>query len=166
MACQYRRIVTGHTAEGKSAVLYDSPVPLLEAGSAGGARPEDRAGAASAVIWTTHGPVNNDDPADTASRTVGTAEGDGTVLRIVRYAPGVAPRHHRTNSIDYAVVMSGSMDTELDDGAVRLTAGDVLVQRGTLHNWVNNGTGPCVIAFVLIGAAPATVDGAPLPAVG
>jgi len=99
-------------------------------------------------------------------RKVGTADSGGTVFRIVRYAPGVAPRHHRTSSIDYAVVLSGSMDMELDNQTVRLNAGDLLVQRGTMHNWVNNGTGPCVIAFVLIGARPATVNGAPLPAVG
>jgi len=166
MACECRRIVTGHTLEGKSTVLDDSSMPLLEADSAVGARQEDRAGAASAVIWTTRGPVNNDDPADTALREVGTAEDDGTVFRIMQYAPGVAPRHHRTNSIDHAVVMSGSIDMELDDQTVRLNAGDVLVQRGTMHNWVNNGTEPCVIAFVLIGARPATVNGAPLPAVG
>jgi quercetin dioxygenase-like cupin family protein len=166
MACACRRIVTGHTPEGKSTVLYDSPVPLLETDSAAGARQEDRPGAASAVLWATHGPVDNDDPSDTALRAVGTAVKDGTVFRIVAYAPGVAPRHHRTDSIDYAVVMSGSMDMELDNRTVRLNAGDVLVQRGTLHNWVNNGTGPCVIAFVLIGARPATVHGAPLPAVG
>ena len=79
------------------------------------------------VIWTTHGPVNNDDPCDTAVRKVGTADSDGTVFRIVRYAPGVAPRHHRTNSIDYAVVMSGSMDMELVNQTVRLNAGDLLV---------------------------------------
>jgi quercetin dioxygenase-like cupin family protein len=96
-----------------------------------------------------------------ALRSVGTAESDGTVFRIVRYAPGVAPRHHRTNSINYAVVMSGSMEMELDDQTVRLNAGDVLVQRGTIHNWVNNGTGRCVIAFVLIGARPATCPNTP-----
>jgi len=166
MAYECRRIVTGHTPEGKSTVLYDSSMPLLEADRAAGARQEDRAGAASAVIWTTQGPVNNDDPSDTALRKVGTAESDGTVFRIVRYAPGVAPRHHRTNSIDYAVVISGSMEMELDNETVRLTEGDVLVQRGTIHNWVNNGTEPCVIGFVLIGARPATVNGTPLPAVG
>ena len=166
MAYECRRIVTGHTPEGKSTVLYDSSMPLLEADRAAGARPEDRAGAASAVIWTTQGPVNNDDPSDTALRKVGTAESDGTVFRIVRYAPGVAPRHHRTNSIDYAVVVSGSMEMELDNETVRLNEGDVLIQRGTIHNWVNNGTEPCVIAFVLIGARPATVNGTPLPAVG
>jgi quercetin dioxygenase-like cupin family protein len=55
---------------------------------------------------------------------------------------------------------------ELDNGTVRLNEGDVLVQRGTIHNWVNNGTEPCVIVFVLIGARPATVNGTSLPAVG
>jgi hypothetical protein len=58
-------------------VLYDSQVPLLEADSPAGARQEDRAGAAPAVIWTTRGPVNNDDPSDTALRQVGTADSDG-----------------------------------------------------------------------------------------
>ena len=126
MAYECRRIVTGHTPEGKLTVLYDSSMPLLEADRAAGARQEDRAGAASAVIWTTQGPVNNDDPSDTALRKVRTAESDGTVFRIVRYAPGVAPRHHRTNSIDYAVVISGSMEMELDNETVRLNEGDVL----------------------------------------
>ena len=88
MAYECRRIVTGHTPEGKSTVLYDSSMPLLEADRATGARQEDRAGAASAVIWMTQGPVNNDDPSDTALRKVGTAESDGTVFRIVQYAPG------------------------------------------------------------------------------
>jgi hypothetical protein len=97
MAYECRRIVTGHTPEGKPTVLYDSSMLLLEADRAAGTRQEDRAGAASTVIWTTQGPVTNDDPSDTALRKVGTAESDGTVFRIVRYAPGVAPRHHRTN---------------------------------------------------------------------
>jgi len=166
MSYECRRVVTGHTAEGKSAVLYDSSLPLLEEDSAG-ARQEDRAGAASRVIWTTQGfPADNDDPSDTALRKVGTSESDGTIFRIVQYAPGVTPRHHRTNSIDYAVVLSGSIEVELDTQTVQLAAGDLLVQRGTIHNWVNSGTEPCVIAFVLIGAHPATVNGVPLPAVG
>ena len=50
--------------------------------------------------------------------------------------------------------MSGEIDMELDDSTVHLKAGDVLVQRGTIHNWVNRGTEPCVIAFVLIAAEP------------
>src|SRR5262249_52276355 len=45
---------------------------------------------------------------------------------------------------------SGEIDMEMDDTVVHLKAGDVLVQRGTIHNWVNQGTEPCVIAFILI----------------
>jgi mannose-6-phosphate isomerase-like protein (cupin superfamily) len=50
--------------------------------------------------------------------------------------------------------MSGEIDMELDDETVHLKAGDVMVQRGTIHNWVNTSDKPCVIAFVLIDAAP------------
>jgi quercetin dioxygenase-like cupin family protein len=167
MAYQCRRVVTGHTPEGKSTVLYDSSMAMLEEDSGVGARQEDRAGAASRVIWTTQGfPVDNDDPSDTASRKVATAEIDGTVFRIVQYEPGVAPRHHRTNSIDYAVVMSGSIELELDDETVQLATGDVLVQRGTIHNWRNSGHEPCVMAYILIGANPVTINGVALPAEG
>jgi quercetin dioxygenase-like cupin family protein len=77
----------------------------------------------------------------------------GSVFRICRYEPGVSPRNHRTESIDYAVVVSGEIDMELDDGVkVHLKAGDVVVQRGTVHNWTNNGDVPCVVAFVLVAA--------------
>jgi len=56
-------------------------------------------------------------------------------------------------------VISGEIDMVLDGETVRLKAGDVLVQRGTIHNWVNNGTVPCVIAFVLVTAKPVTAGG-------
>jgi len=62
--------------------------------------------------------------------------------------------------------MSGEIDMELDDSVVHLKAGDVLVQRGTIHNWVNRGTAPCVIAFTLIDAKPVEVGGKVLNAVG
>jgi quercetin dioxygenase-like cupin family protein len=167
MAYETRRVVTGHTPEGKSTVLYDSRLPMLEKDAGVGARQEDRTGTAERVIWVTQGfPVGNDDPSDTASRKVDTSESDGTIFRIVQYSPGVAPRHHRTNSIDYAVVLSGSIELQLDTATVQLNPGDVLVQRGTIHNWMNHGTEPCVIAFILIGAHPATINGQPLPSKG
>jgi len=119
------------------------------------------------VVWTTESfPVNNTGDADQGQRQVGTTLNNGTVFRIVEFAPGVAPRNHRTDSIDYAVVVSGEIDMELDDSVVHLKAGDVLVQRGTIHNWVNRGTQPCVIAFVLIDAKPVDIDGKVLNAVG
>ena len=55
--------------------------------------------------------------------------------------------------------MSGEIDMEMDDTVVHLRAGDVLVQRGTIHNWVNNGTEPCMIAFVLISSDSQTAVG-------
>jgi len=65
----------------------------------------------------------------------------------------------RIDSIDYAVVMSGEIDMEMADTVVHLKAGDVLVQRGTIHNWVNKGTEPCVMAFVLISSDGNTAVG-------
>jgi quercetin dioxygenase-like cupin family protein len=99
-------------------------------------------------------------------RKTGTTLSNGTVFRVVEFAPGGAPRVHRTDSIDYAVVISGEIDMELDDSVVHVKAGDVLVQRGTIHNWVNRGSAPCVIAFVLIDAKPVEVGGKVLQAQG
>jgi quercetin dioxygenase-like cupin family protein len=119
------------------------------------------------VIWTSEGfPVDNGGDADTSSRKVGTTLDNGTVFRVVSFGPGVTPRNHRTDSVDYAVVMSGEIDMELDGESVHLKAGDVLVQRGTIHNWVNKGSAPCVIAFVLVAAKPVTAGGKVLKAVG
>jgi quercetin dioxygenase-like cupin family protein len=64
------------------------------------------------------------------------------------------------------VVISGEIDMELDEQTVHLKAGDVIVQRGTIHNWVNKGKEPCIIAFSLIAAKPVTVAGKTLKAVG
>jgi quercetin dioxygenase-like cupin family protein len=159
MSLQIRRVVTGHTKNGHAKVEIDEIATNVIS---------NRAGASSCVVWSTKGfPVDNDgfnDPTKASFKT--TVEG-GSVFRIVRYEPGVSPRNHRTDSIDYAVVMSGAIEMELDDGVVaKLKAGDVLVQRGTIHNWVNRGPEVCVVAFVLISAKPVTADGKPLTAVG
>jgi mannose-6-phosphate isomerase-like protein (cupin superfamily) len=75
---------------------------------------------------------------------------DGAIFRFVEYQPGVAPRNHRTETIDYAVVVSGEIEMDLDGTVVKLRQGDVVVQQNTMHNWVNRGTQACVIAFVLL----------------
>src|SRR5258708_26038288 len=78
----------------------------------------------------------------------------------MEYSRGPAPRVHRTNSIDYAVVISGEIDMELEKGTeVHLEAGDVLVQRGTGHCRINRGKAPCVMAFVLVDAKPVVAGG-------
>jgi quercetin dioxygenase-like cupin family protein len=118
-------------------------------------------------VWTTEGfPANNDGAEDAGLRKVGTTVPDGTIFRILEFAPGLAPRNHRTDSIDYIVVLSGEIDMELEDTTVHLKAGDVMVQRGTIHNWVNRGTAPCVLAVILIAAKPVEAGGKVLNAVG
>lgn len=118
-----RRVVTDHDANGRSIVSIDERCANVIS---------RRPGHRSCVAFT--GP-------------------DGTIFRIVRYEPGVAPRNHRTETIDYAVVMSGEIDMRLDDGVVvHLRAGDTLIQQATLHDWVNNGKEACMIAFVLVPA--------------
>jgi quercetin dioxygenase-like cupin family protein len=158
MTLQLRRVVTGHDANGRAVVKIDEVSKNLVS---------SRPGQSACVVWTTESfPVDNTADIDEGLRQVGTTLNNGTVFRVVEFAPGVAPRNHRTDSIDYAVVMSGEIDMDLDDTVVHLKAGDVLVQRGTIHNWVNRGTEPCVIAFVLIDAKPVEVDGKVLNAVG
>jgi len=145
MALHIRRVVTGHDENGKAHVVID------EISSDVISR---RPGQDSAVIWATDQlPADLTAFNDISSGVEKSTVPGGSVFRICRYEPGVAPRNHRTESIDYAVVVSGEIDMELDDGEkVHLTAGDVVVQRGTVHNWTNNGDVPCVVAFVLVAA--------------
>lgn len=158
MTLNIRRVVTGHDEQGRAKVLIDEQVGNVVT---------NRPGATWSVIWLSEGfPANNDDDFDPSHRSIGTTIDNGTVFRVVKFDPGVAPRKHRTDSIDYGVVISGEIDMVLDVGTVRLRAGDVLVQRGTVHNWVNNGKDPCIIAFTLISAKPVTAGGAILEACG
>jgi len=158
MTFQARRVVTGHDGAGKAVVIFDD-----KGKNQGSGRP----GQTRQLIWTTDDlPVVFDGAGaagaeleDKGAREIGTTLPGGSVFRVVSYEPGVAGRVHRTDSIDYGVVISGEMDMELDDATVRLRAGDVVVQRGTIHNWVNNGQVPCVMAFILIAAEGDTAVG-------
>jgi quercetin dioxygenase-like cupin family protein len=159
MSLQLRRVVTGHTPDGRAKVEIDEIATNVIS---------NRPGASSCVVWATNSvPADNDGFADPTKGSFKTTVEGGTVFRVVRYEPGVAPRNHRTDSIDYAVVISGEIEMELDDGVtVKLKAGDVLVQRGTIHNWINRGTEPCTVAFVLISAKPVSANGRLLRAEG
>jgi len=159
MSLTIRRVVTGHDKNGRAIVSIDENVKNVA---------QTRPGAEAAVIWTSEGfPVDNDGSADGSARNIGTATlANGTVFRVVSFGPGVSPRNHRTDSIDYATVISGEIDMELDGTSVHLKAGDLLVQRGTIHNWVNKGREPCVIAFTLVAADPVNAGGKVLHAQG
>ena len=159
MSLQVRRVVTGHDKNGHAMVEIDEIAQNVI---------NNRPGATSTVVWSTQGfPVNNDGFEDPTQSSFKTTIDNGTIFRVVRFEPGVTPRNHRTDSIDYAVVMSGQIDMELDNGVVTtLKSGDVLIQRGTVHNWVNTTQEVCMIAFVLISSKPVSIDGHPLNAVG
>jgi quercetin dioxygenase-like cupin family protein len=120
MKLRARRVVTAHDAQGRAVVSSDET--CAQAVSA-------RPGHERLDLWK---------------------GADGTVFRFVRYEPGVAPRNHRTETVDYAVVLSGEIDMDLDGKVVTLRQGDVVVQQNTMHNWVNRGSEPCVIAFALV----------------
>ena len=158
MTLQIRRVVTGHDEQGRAKVLIDEKVKNVIS---------NRPGATSSVIWSSDSlPVDNDGSEDPSGKSIGTTLKNGSVFRVVRFDPGVSPRNHRTDSIDYAVVISGEIDMVLDVETVKLKQGDVLVQRGTVHNWVNNGKEPCIIAFALVSAKPVSAGGKTLEAHG
>lgn len=150
-----RRIVTGHNAAGRAVVTHDTvltprPIPTGEA----------------TLVWTSTGlPVNHDDDTDGAARTVGLTLPGGTVLRVIDLLPGKRSALHRTNSLDYGIVMSGVVELELDDGVTtQAETGDIIVQRGTIHAWRNPSADTTArIAFVLIDAEPANAGGTSLP---
>lgn len=159
MSLSIRRVVTGHDAQGNSIVAIDEIAKNIVS---------RRPGHESAVIWTTtEAPYDNTEQGDQGLRDVNLCAAEGAIFRIVSYAPGVSPRMHRTLTIDYAVVMSGEIFMVLDGGKeAHLKAGDVLVQRGTVHDWINRGSVPCVIAFILMAAKPVDAGGKTLGALG
>ena len=167
MPSPVRRVVTGHDATGKAVVLMDSDAPNQKV---------RQTGLVSTLLWVTdETPADISGNADRAAREIGVPPPpNGSILRVVDFPPeraggtrstmprscarwasrGAAPvRHahmHRTRSVDYAIVLSGEIDMLLDNSQVHLKAGDILVQQGTNHAWVNNGSEMCRIAFVLI----------------
>jgi hypothetical protein len=146
-----RRVVTGHDDSGKAIVLVDGDAPNTRTSATGNS---------STLMWCT-----DRTPADIAlggsiedmgARAIGTPPPpNGTRFTINDIVPGgKAGNMHRTETIDYVIVISGEVEMDLDDSTVKLRAGDVMVQRGTNHAWVNRGTEPARIAFVLIDAEP------------
>jgi hypothetical protein len=170
-----RRVVTGHDAKGRSVILSDglSPHVLTIPG---------RTDFALTNLWVTDtSPANNGGKADAAARPVVLEPpAGGSIFRVVEFPPEKAPggfdrkaafaamgadhamdpdasRHpgmHKTDTVDYAIVLSGEIWALMDEGETLLKAGDCLVQRGTNHAWSNRSNQPCLVAFILISAQP------------
>ena len=151
-----RRIVTGHNKSGRAIFKSDDLLPV---------QPIPSGDAAFSLVWTTATvPADNNDETDGRTRDAGLTLNQGSVIRIVDMLPGGSSPMHRTNSIDYGIVLSGEVELELDDGIVTTAGpGDIIVQRGTMHLWRNrSATEKCRIVFILIEAQPVLVNGAPL----
>lgn len=169
-----RRVVTTHDANGKAVVLFDGDAPNVKVRQVGGF--------VSTLMWVLDAlPAKHSGAKDLGDVVIGTAPPpNGAAFRIVDFPPvtgeldaeahqrmtkemglahqhheGRPPRHpfmHRTKSVDFGIVLSGEIDMLLDDSEVHVKAGDVVVQQGTNHAWVNRGSETCRIAFILIDA--------------
>lgn len=172
MARPVRRVVTGHRPDGRSTVLSDGPAANVK---------QRAAGNASTLLWVMQEcPADVSGSADPAAQDIGVPPPSrGSIFRVAEFPPhtggevrdhamllrdfgigedvarGHTPRHpaiHRTRTIDYVIVLEGEIDLLLDEGEVRLAAGDVVVQRGTNHAWINRGNAVCRLGMVFIDA--------------
>lgn len=175
MAKPIRRVITGKDANGKAVAIVDAPATSVHHRAEMGVTN-------TLLWVTDSVPADLSVAEDAATRKIGIAPPrGGTIFRVVEFAPekeitadfetrlkmmqaiGLAPEGpsrerprdpgmHRTPTIDYAVILSGEIDMLLDDSEVHLKVGDVVVQRGTNHAWVNRADAPCQVAFILLDA--------------
>ena len=150
-----QRVVTGHDAGGRAVFRSEdlSPSKMIPSGDA-----------AFLLVWSTETvPADNNDETDGRERDAGLTLNQGSVIRITDLLPGKQSPMHRTNSIDYGIVLEGEIELELEDGAKRtVQQGGIVVQRGTNHRWRNTTDMVCRIAFVLIEAPAYVHNGQPL----
>jgi mannose-6-phosphate isomerase-like protein (cupin superfamily) len=141
-----RRIVTGHGSGNVAKVLLDGPPGNVK---------YPAPGIVSTTLWTTFETPSElklgDNVEDMGNREISLPPAaNGTRFAIVDFLPGNAAFMHRTDTIDYVIVLSGELDMDMDNSTVKVKAGDVMVQRGTNHSWVNRGSVPARIAIVLV----------------
>jgi mannose-6-phosphate isomerase-like protein (cupin superfamily) len=173
------RVVTGHDNEGKAIVVSNGPLPHIAEIKAipgtvfhevwcttGAPAPVDNG------VDPTVGPLMLpppklgtrirfvDIPPDTADYLANGAQrmkdafaqiGDEKASTVQAHSPH--PLMHRTESVDYGIVIEGEMTLVLDDTEVLLEVGSVVVQRGTNHAWANRSDKPCRMLFVLVDGA-------------
>ncbi len=146
MAFRIRRIVTGHDGRGKAVVCMDSVI----ASRPGRFDPNTHI----QEYWQTDAlPPTLDGPDAVAQGTGVTPKSRGTIMRVLQIPPGSTGELHKTDTLDYFVVMDGEIEMTLDDGkSVPLRKGDTVVMRSTSHGWRNRGTKPCTLWEILIDA--------------
>ncbi len=131
-----RRVVTGHDSDGRSIIVLDQMLPATHTGAALDPR-------TLTEIWAT---TKAEPPARArASPTLGP---QSTEMRVVDMMPGSRRELHRTDTIDYGIVILGEIHLVLERAETTLRSGDIVVQRGTLHAWHNRTSQVARIAFV------------------
>jgi len=175
MIWRVRRVLTGHDRDGKSIILADGIAPNMK-------EMPSFPGLALTDLWETKGaPASNEGDADAAARPVHLEPPkNGTIVRIVEFPPDSTrpgnsdgrdgfnaigaghaqdkhssdPMMHRTGTVDYIIVLKGEIYAVMEKGETLLKAGDVLIQRGTMHSWSVRGSEPCIVAAILVNAKP------------
>lgn len=172
-----RRIVTGHDAEGRSIIVSDGDAPVM-------VQADHAPSMGMAEVWRCEGlPPSNAGNADGALLPFSLAPPtDGVICRVVHFPPdqelnwsaddataafaqfggasvmaNEETRHaafHRTQTLDFAVVLDGEIWAMMDVGETLMTPGDILVQRGTRHAWANRSDRPCRVCFVAVSSQP------------
>ncbi|MEA3193586.1 MAG: hypothetical protein QOD26_1919 [Betaproteobacteria bacterium] len=175
MIWRVRRVLTGHDGQGRSTFIADGIAPNVK-------EMPSFPGLALTDLWETKGaPASNEGDADAADRPIHLEPPkNGTVVRIVEFPPdanrpkgndgregfkaigaghvqdkqSADPMMHKTGTVDYIIVLKGEIYAVMETGEKLLRAGDVLIQRGTMHSWSVRSGEPCVIAAILINAKP------------
>ena len=175
MIWRVRRVLTGHTPDGKSTFIADGYAPNMK-------EMPSFPGLALTDLWETTGaPASNEGYADAADRPVRLEPPkNGTIVRIVEFPPDTSrpqgsdgsdgfkaigaghaqarhssdPMMHKTGTVDYIIVLKGEIYAIMETGEKLLKAGDILIQRGTMHSWSVRTPEPCIVAAVLVNAKP------------
>ncbi len=149
-----RRVVTGHDEHLKSHIVSDGPATNSRS------RVE---GHCTTLMWATdRSPADITSDEDMGDRQMGTAPPPmGTRFCVHEIGPhsDYQPNFHRTDTIDYVIVVKGRLLMKLDKDETELGPGDVVIMRGTGHSWTNAGDGICIVAFVLIDSEKLDVPG-------
>ena len=148
-APKIRRIITGHDAAGKAIVSLDDFVGNHK-------YPDEKT--TSSLVWCSEAApddfLRNE---DMGARILGTNPPvGGTRFTVLEIDPGNTFHGvHRSDTLDYVIVLQGEMTMLLDDGkSVDIKAGDIMIQRGTNHAWRNNSNAPVRFAVILIDGRP------------
>lgn len=178
MKAPFRRIVTGHNAQGQAIIQEDGPPPRVQ-------RIGGEIGPIFYEVWNTRGtpaPIDHCSGEPHEDSIVLSPPKNGTRIRVLDIPPederigeltaearvahfaeigaadapvdgGSSQRHafmHRTQSVDYGIVLEGELVLIMDEGETVVRQGDIVIQRGTNHGWANRSGKNCRIAFILI----------------